>query len=243
MTWVLVATVALFGLVIGSFLNVVIYRVPAGLSVVHPRSRCPGCEVEIAPRDNIPVLSWLILRGRCRHCAEPISFRYPLIEALTAAVFVALALTLGFSAQLPAYLYLGAVGVALAVIDLDTKRLPDPLTLPSYPVGILLLAVASGVDGTWPALWRGLLGMVALFAFYFLLAVIYPAGMGLGDVKLAGVLGLYLAYQSWGVLLVGGFMAFLLGAVVGVALMLVQRAGRKSMIPLGRSCWREPSLR
>lgn len=233
MTWLLVAFVALIGLLIGSFLNVVIHRVPAGESVVHPRSRCPGCGSEIAPRDNVPVVSWLLLRGRCRNCGEPISARYPLVELLTAAVFVVMALTFGASAELPAYLYLGAVGVALAIIDLDTKRLPDPLTLPSYIVGIVLLGAASAIDDTWSALGRALLGMAALFAFYLLLAVLYPAGMGLGDVKLAGVLGLYLAYQSWGVLIVGGFLGFLLGALVGGGLMLVQRAGRKSKIPFG----------
>lgn len=233
MTSFLVGFVGLIGLLIGSFLNVVIHRVPAGESVVHPRSRCPGCGNEIASRDNIPVLSWLLLRGKCRHCHEPISIRYPLVELMTAVVFMVLALTFGFSAELPAYLYLGAIGVALAMIDFDTKRLPDSLTLPSYPVGIVLLGIASWVDGTWPALGRGLLGMVALFAFYALLWFIYPAGMGLGDVKLAGILGLYLAYQSWGVLVVGGFLGFLLGAVVGVGVILVQRGGRKTKIPFG----------
>jgi leader peptidase (prepilin peptidase)/N-methyltransferase len=232
-TWILVAGCGLLGLLIGSFLNVVIHRVPRGESVVHPRSRCPGCESEIAPRDNIPVVSWLLLRGRCRNCGEPISVRYPLVELLTGAVFALLAGIFGLSAELPAYLYLGAVGVALALIDLDTKRLPDVLTLPSYVVGIVLLGIASAVDGTWGSLGRGLLGMGALFAFYFLLAFIYPAGMGFGDVKLAGVLGLYLAYQSWGVLIVGGFLGFLLGAVVGGGLMIAQRAGRKSKIPFG----------
>jgi leader peptidase (prepilin peptidase)/N-methyltransferase len=232
-TWLLVGFVGLLGLLIGSFLNVVIHRVPAGESVVHPRSRCPGCGTEIAPRDNIPVLSWLLLRGRCRTCGEPISIRYPLVELLTAAVFIVMALTFGVSAELPAYLYLGAVGVALAMIDLDTKRLPDPLTLPSYPVGLVLLGAASLVDGTWSSLGRGLLGMVALFLFYGLLWFVYPAGMGLGDVKLAGLLGLYLAYQSWGVLLVGGFLGFLLGAVVGIGVIVAQRGGRKTKIPFG----------
>jgi leader peptidase (prepilin peptidase) / N-methyltransferase len=232
-TWLLVGFVGLIGLLIGSFLNVVIHRVPAGESVVHPRSRCPGCGSEIAPRDNIPVISWLILRGKCRNCGEPISIRYPLVELGTSAVFVVLALTFGVSAELPAYLYLGAVGVALAMIDFDTQRLPDALTLPSYPVGLVLLGAASLVDGTWSSLGRGLLGMVALFLFYGVLWFIYPAGMGLGDVKLAGVLGLYLAYQSWGVLVVGGFLGFLLGAVVGLVVIAVQRGGRKTKIPFG----------
>jgi leader peptidase (prepilin peptidase)/N-methyltransferase len=230
---VALALITLLGLLIGSFLNVVIHRVPLGESVVHPRSRCPGCENEISPRDNIPVLSWLLLRGRCRHCGTAISIRYPLVEAGTAVAFVLMTLAIGINAQLPAYLYLAAVGVALAMIDLDVKRLPDALTLPSYGVLGVLLAVASFVDDDWGSLGRGLLGMVALFGFYFVLAVIYPSGMGFGDVKLAGVLGLALAYQSWGVLVVGGFLGFALGALVGGGLMIAQRAGRKSKIPFG----------
>jgi leader peptidase (prepilin peptidase)/N-methyltransferase len=232
-TALLLVFCGLLGLLVGSFLNVVIHRVPRGESVVRPRSRCPGCGSEIAPRDNIPVVSWLLLRGRCRGCGEPISARYPLVEALTAVVFVILAAEFGWSAELPAYLYLGAVGVALALIDLDTRRLPNSLTLPSYAVGGVLLGIAALVEGDPSAWLRGLGGMAALFAFYFLLAFLYPAGMGFGDVKLAGVLGLYLAYQSWGTLVVGGFLGFLLGALVGGGLMLARRAGRKSTIPFG----------
>ena len=131
------------------------------------------------------------------------------------------------------FLYLGAVGVALALIDLDVKRLPDVLTLPSYPVGAVLLGGAAIADGDAGLMVRAALGALALFAFYFLLLVIYPPGMGFGDVKLAGVLGLYLAYLGWGTLIVGGFLGFLLGAVVSIGLMLVRRAGRKSKIPFG----------
>src|SRR5213078_1435757 len=116
------------------FLNVVIWRVPRGESVVRPRSHCPRCGAPITPRDDVPVVSWLLLRGRCRHCSEPISVRYPLVELATGALFVAMALRFGPHVELIAYLYLAAVGVALAMIDFDHKRLPDVLTLPSYPV-------------------------------------------------------------------------------------------------------------
>jgi leader peptidase (prepilin peptidase) / N-methyltransferase len=228
-----VALVALLGLLVGSFLNVVIHRVPAGESVVRPRSRCPGCGTEIAARDNIPVLSWLLLRGRCRSCGEPISVRYPLVELLTAAVFAVLTISIGVDWALPAYLYLGAVGIALGAIDLDTKRLPNVLTLPSYAVGGGLLLLPAVADGAWDAYLTAWLGAAALFAFYLLLVLVYPAGMGLGDVKLAGVLGLYLGWLGWGVLVVGGFLGFLLGALVGAGLMLASRAGRKTKIPFG----------
>lgn len=233
MNTVLVLLCALLGLVVGSFLNVVIHRVPLGESVVKPRSRCPGCGTEISPRDNIPVISWLMLKGRCRTCAEPISVRYPAVEILTALVFASMALRFGYDWVLPAFLYLGAVGVALALIDLDVKRLPDALTLPSYVVGVLLLGAAAIANGEPGVMLRAGVGAVALYVFYFVLLVVYPAGMGFGDVKLAGVLGLYLAYLSWGSLVVGGFLGFLLGAVVGGGLMLIRRAGRKTMIPFG----------
>jgi leader peptidase (prepilin peptidase)/N-methyltransferase len=228
-----VVFVVLVGLVIGSFLNVVIWRVPRGESIVSPPSHCPGCGHEVRPRDNIPVLSWLLLRGRCRDCGTGISARYPLVEAGTAVVFGVLTLAIGIEPELPAFLYLGAIGVALAMIDLDVKRLPNAIVLPSYPVAAALLTVAAAVDGRWEDLLRAGLGMVALYAFYFLLALVYPAGMGFGDVKLAGLLGLYLGWLGWAEVVAGGFLGFLFGGVVGGALVLVRRAGRKSMIPFG----------
>lgn len=234
MTPVLVACCAFLGLFIGSFLNVVIYRVPKGESVVSPRSRCPGCGQEISWYDNLPVVSWLALRGRCRTCAEPISVRYPLVEVLTAAVFASLAWALADQPwAIPAYLWVGGVGVALAAIDLDTHRLPDALTLPSYAVvgGLLLLPAVA--DDQWSAYLRAWLAALAMAGFYFLLAFLKPGAMGMGDVKLAGVLGLVLGWLGWGVVLFGGFLGFLLGGVLGIALMVAGKAGRKSKIPFG----------
>ena len=229
----LLVVVGLLGLVIGSFLNVVIWRVPRGESVVQPPSHCPDCDAVITARDNVPVLSWMVLRGRCRHCSAHISARYPLVEILTAGVFVGLAVRFGAAASLPAFLYLAAVGVALAFIDYDTKRLPNALTLPSYGVGVVLLGAAAAYDGQWTPFFRALAGMGGLFVFYLLLALVYPAGMGLGDVKLSGVLGLYLGWVGWGALGVGAFSAFFVGGVVGVVLMLAGEAGRKTKIPFG----------
>lgn len=224
---------AVLGLAVGSFLNVVIWRVPRGESIVSPPSHCPSCGHEVRPRDNVPVVSWVLLRARCRDCGEPISARYPLVELLTAGLFAAVGVKFGWDAVLPAYLYLAAIGVALALIDLDTKRLPNVIVVPSFAVGVALLAVGVAGDGEWGDLVRALLGMVALFGVYFLLALIYPAGMGFGDVKLAGVLGLYLGWLGWGSVAVGGFFGFLLGGVVGGALMVARRATRKSAIPFG----------
>jgi leader peptidase (prepilin peptidase)/N-methyltransferase len=221
------------GLVVGSFVNVVIYRVPRGESLLRPGSHCPNCRAAIRPWHNVPVLGWLVLRGRCADCLAPISPRYPLVEAATAALFVAVSARFGPSPVLPAYLYLAAVAIALAMIDVDVMRLPNTIVLPSYLVGAVLLVPVGAVGADWAACGRGALAMAALLAFYLGLAVLYPGGMGLGDVKLAGLLGLYLGWLGWGQVLVGTFAAFLLGGSVGVALLVTRRAGRRTAIPFG----------
>jgi leader peptidase (prepilin peptidase) / N-methyltransferase len=228
-----VVACAIVGLVIGSFLNVVIWRVPRDESVVRPGSHCPNCGHPVRPYDDIPVVSWLVLRGRCRDCGNAISIRYPLVELLTALLFGLTGWHFGLSWELPAYLYLVAIGVALALIDLDVHRLPNAIVLPSYGVVPALLLVASIGNGDWNALVRAAVGGAALYAVYFLLRLGYPAGMGFGDVKLAGLLGLYLGWLGWGQLAVGAFLGFLLGGVVGGGLMVANRATRKSKIPFG----------
>ncbi len=233
MTPLVVAFSALLGLAIGSFLNVVVWRVPRGESVVSPPSACPRCGHRIRPLDNVPVLGWLLLRGRCRDCGEPISARYPAVELGTAVLFGLTAWHLGPVWHLPAYLYLAAIGVALALIDLDVHRLPNAIVLPSYPVAAVLLGGAALLEGEPGVLLRTLLAGAALYAFYFVLMFAYPKGMGFGDVKLAGVLGMYLGYLGWLLVPVGAFAGFLLGGVVGAALLLTRRVGRKSAIPFG----------
>jgi leader peptidase (prepilin peptidase) / N-methyltransferase len=230
---VLVVLVGVLGLLIGSFLNVVIHRVPLGESVVRPRSRCPQCQTELKERDNIPVLSWLLLRGRCRTCSAPISARYPLVELGTGLLFAAVAWWCGLSWQLPAFLYLAAIGVALSAIDLDVHRLPDQIVLPSYVVTPVLLLLPAVAEGRWADLLHAVLTGLALFAFYFLLAVIYPAGMGFGDVKLAGVIGMYLGWVAWPLAIIATFAAFLIGSAVGIVVMVRGRGGRKTKVPFG----------
>jgi leader peptidase (prepilin peptidase) / N-methyltransferase len=236
---------AVFGLLIGSFLNVVVYRVPAGLSVVRPRSACPQCGQEIRARDNIPVVSWLLLRGRCRDCATPISARYPIVELATGVAFVLVGTRFllvdvvggdfgGATALVAvAMLYLMAISIALTLIDFDVHRLPDAIVGPAYIVLPLLFAGASAYTGDWGAFLRGLLGTAILAGFYLLLAIAMPRGMGLGDVKLAGALGFVLAYLGWGPLAVGAFAAFLLGGTFSSVLLATHRASRKSGIPFG----------
>lgn len=239
----------LLGLIIGSFLNVVIWRVPRGESIVRPPSACPGCHQPIRARDNIPVISWLLLRGRCRDCGGQVAWRYPAVELGTGLAFAGVAWWAGASWMLPAYLYLAAVAVALAVIDLDVRRLPDVIVLPSYPIAVALLALASWGTSDWSALLRAVIGGAVLFAFYFVLVLAYPSGMGFGDVKLAGLLGLFLAWIGWGSLVVGAFSAFVLGGLFAIGLLVLTRAGRKTGIPfgpwmlLGAACgvvWGEP---
>ncbi|WP_104135361.1 MULTISPECIES: A24 family peptidase [unclassified Cryobacterium] len=254
MTTVTVVIAGLFGLLIGSFLNVVIYRVPAGKSIVSPPSACGNCGASIRPYDNVPVLSWLLLRAKCRDCGAAISARYPLVELGTGVFFAVVALwvfagpdriagddavlvwTSPFLAQiivLAAFLYLAAVSVALAMIDLDTHTLPNRILLPAYPVGAVLLTAAALVAGEPGRLLSALIGAAALFGLYLALALISPGGMGLGDVKLAGVLGLYLGWLGWAPLIVGAFGAFLLGGLFGIGLLVSRKAGRRSSIPFG----------
>jgi leader peptidase (prepilin peptidase)/N-methyltransferase len=228
----LVAAAAVLGLLVGSFLNVVIHRVPRGESVVRPSSRCPDCGREIRARHNVPVFGWLVLRGRCAGCGRRISVRYPLVELGTAVLFALLALRLD-PPDLPAYLYFGAIGIALALIDLDCRRLPNAIVLPSYPVLAVLLTASAWWRDDWWSLARAGVGGAALFAFYLLLALAYPAGMGFGDVRLAGVLGGVLGYLSWTALLLGAFGGFLLGAVAGVVVLAAGKGGRKTALPFG----------
>jgi leader peptidase (prepilin peptidase)/N-methyltransferase len=227
------------GLIVGSFLNVVIYRVPLGLSVVRPPSSCPSCNHHIAARDNIPVISWLLLRGRCRSCGAPVSSRYPLVEAATGLVWLGLgwwAITQGdggIDPLLPLLLVLGSAGVALALIDLDHHRLPDAIVIPLYPVTLAGLVFTGLLDSHWPllpalsggALWLLLIGGIWLATG--------GRGMGFGDVKLAPVLGVTLGWVSFGSSVVGLFSAFILGSLVGLILMVTGRAGRRSHVPFG----------
>jgi leader peptidase (prepilin peptidase)/N-methyltransferase len=230
---VLIVACGILGLVIGSFLNVVVARVPQERSVVSPPSACPSCDVRIAPRDNVPVLSWLLLRGRARCCGAPISARYPLVEAGTAAAFAGVAAWLGAVAVLPAFLYLAAASIALALIDIDTFRLPFVIVAPSYLVGGVLLGAASLVERDTGSAVRALVGGACLWLFYRLLHAVYPRGMGYGDVRLAGILGMYLGWLGWSALVSGGFFGFVVGGLGGIAVMVAGRGSLKTQIPYG----------
>lgn len=233
---VLLIGTALLGLAVGSFLNVVAHRVPLAMSVAAPASRCPSCGHAIRSRHNVPVLGWLVLRGRCADCRAPISARYPAVELATAVLFAGVTarlVQLGLPAAIPAFLWFVAVGIVLALIDLDTRRLPDVITLPAYPVLALLLVVSAVLADDPASLVRAGVGAAASFGFYYLLALAKPGAMGFGDVKAAGLVGGMLAFVSYPVLLVGTAAAFGLGAVVGVALVLARRDSRPTAVPFG----------
>ncbi|MEU0093485.1 prepilin peptidase [Kribbella sp. NPDC006257] len=222
----LLVLVLLLGLAVGSFLNVVIHRVPRGESVVSPASRCPRCGRPIRARHNIPVLGWLILRGRCAYCGTPISARYPLVELGTGVLFAALTWRLDRLDRLPAvpaYLCFAAIGIALALIDLELQKLPSAIVLPSYPVLAVLLTGAAAWQHDWLPLARAGLGGAAMLGLYLLLALIAPARRSWDDVKLAGLLGGVLAYLSWSALVIGGLISFVLA--------IADRATRKTALP------------
>jgi len=230
----LIVVVVLAGLVIGSFLTVVVDRVPRGGSVVAPPSACGSCGLRLGPLDLVPVLSWLALRGRCRQCRAPIGVEPIVIELATAGLFVLM--TIRFDDQraaIPAYCILMAVLVAQTWIDLRTQRLPREITYTGIALGAVALAIAALVLDEPERTWMAALGAVIALAAMWLIYVVSKGGMGDGDVRLAPLLGLYLGWINPGIVLPGLFFGFIAGAVVGVAMMAVDRAGRRTAVPFG----------
>jgi leader peptidase (prepilin peptidase)/N-methyltransferase len=227
------AICALFGLVIGSFLNVVIWRVPRKESVVAPPSHCPECDTPIAPRDNVPVLSWIVLRGRCRHCGTHISARYPLVELVCGALFAALGARFAHSWALPAYLVLGAALLAISIIDLEHFKILNRIVYPTGFMLVPLFALGAGLDGHWWWFVRALIGAAGAFGVLFLIHFAYPAGMGFGDVRLAFLLGLSLGYVGALDVPAGMFFGVLYGALVGFVLLVIGKGGRRKAMPFG----------
>jgi leader peptidase (prepilin peptidase) / N-methyltransferase len=220
-----IVAAAALGAIVGSFLNVVIHRVPLGESIASPGSRCPSCGTPIAPWDNVPVLSWLLLRGRCRHCGASISPRYPAVELLTAVAFAAVVAVRGFDDGLVLELPFVAALIALAGIDLDHKLLPNVIVYPMAVYGLVATALVDGGD-----LVEHLVAGTGAALFLLLAALAYPRGMGMGDVKLAGAMGLYLGLSIVPAL----FTAFLSGSVVGLAIVAREGVGaRKKQVPFG----------
>lgn len=242
----------LFGLMIGSFLNVVIHRMPIimerdwaaqcaelrgeappvfeALSLARPRSRCPKCGHSITALENIPIISWLLLRGRCKGCAAPISIRYPLVEATTGLLFAFVAWHFGFTAAgLGALVFVGAL-IALTGIDFDTQLLPDDITLPLLWLGLALNAFSVYTD-LKSAVIGAMAGYLSLWGVYWSFKLFTgKEGMGYGDFKLLAALG---AWLGWQMLPLAILLSSFVGAVVGIALMIFARQGRNVPIPFG----------
>lgn len=221
---------ALLGLIVGSYLNVLVHRLPSGKSTIWPRSRCPFCSGPIKARDNIPLLSFFLLKGRCRHCRAPISWRYPFIEGFTAAAFVTCVLRFGLTAETLIAILFVSIMVLLAAIDMEHFLLPDSVTLPGLLVG---LALRAWHPHTYflDALVGALVGaglLILLINFWYWLR--NEEGMGLGDVNMLALIGAFLGWQG---VLTTLFVAALTGAATGIALLLAGRVGLRSKLPFG----------
>ena len=218
---------AVAGLIVGSFLNVVIHRLPAGESLASPGSRCPSCGAPVRPYDNIPVLSWLILRGRCRSCGAPISIRYPLVEAGTAALYCAVVASRGADEDVWLGIAFVTMLIPVALIDLDHRIIPNRILLPFAILAPVIVALTDA-----GALPQYLIAGAAAGGFFLVAALLYPRGMGMGDVKLAAVMGLYLGRSVAPAIIA----ALILGTLGGLILISRQRGageGRKTAVPFG----------
>ncbi|MDP8235618.1 MAG: A24 family peptidase [Candidatus Erginobacter occultus] len=238
----LIAIAFLFGLSVGSFANVIVYRLPEGKSIVLPRSYCPDCRTPIAARDNIPLLGFLLLKGKCRYCRAAISPRYPLVELLMGLVFVAVYLLLSARGErlilFPFYWFFCFSLVVLSLIDFRHYILPDVLTYPLLGAGFLLAVLYPGRLGSGeigPELLRSLIGAVVGGGSLWMIGLLGKAAfrkeaMGLGDVKLMAAVG---AWQGWGMALFAVFLGALAAALVGISLILLKKARWGARLPFG----------
>lgn len=215
----------LFGLAVGSFLNVCIFRLPKQESVVSPGSHCPGCGSSIRWYDNIPLLGYLVLGGRCRNCKTSISWQYPMVEFVTGALFSATVAVFGISLETAVYLVLLSALVVIAVIDLEHQLIPDRITLPGIPLGLICSSVILPTG-----LVNALIGLAVGGGGFYLIALLSRGGMGGGDIKLMAMLG---AFLGWKAIIVTTMIGSMLGAVVGIFLMVAKGKGRKHAVPFG----------
>ena len=218
--------VLLFALIIGSFLNVCIYRIPKKESISFPPSHCPNCNTSLKPVDLVPVLSYIFLKGQCRYCGNGISIRYPVVEAINGFLWVMLYLRLGASISFIGMAILSSLLLVISIIDFDTTEIPDGLNLFGLVLGIIYI----GIQWNMSILLSSAIGMVLGGGLFFLIAVASKGGMGGGDIKLMAVLGLWL---GWRLTILVALLAFIIGAVISIALISLKIRGRKDYIPFG----------
>ncbi len=225
--------VFVFGSAIGSFLNVCIYRMPRNMSIIAPASRCPSCNTPIRPYDNIPVLSYILLRGKCRICKAGISLRYPTVEFLNAALYALVLWRFGLEWYTPAYFIFCSVLVVITFIDLDFQIIPDRITLPGIGIGLIagaFLMPDPFVRNALLGLKASIIGFLVGGGLFYAIAVLSRGGMGGGDIKMMAMVG---ALMGWKSVLLTTFLGSLTGAVIGIFLMISKGKGRKTKIPFG----------
>jgi len=230
---VLIFVMVVAGLVVGSFLTVVVDRVPRGESVLTPPSRCRSCGLRLGPLDLIPVVSWVVLRGKCRRCGAAIGIEPIVIELSTAGMFVLFALKFEDTAPLPAYCILGAVLVAQTWIDLHTQRLPRTITLTGIVLGGIALTITAIVIDDPERIWMMILGAGIALVTMLLIHWIGKGALGEGDVRLAPLLGMYLGWLNPGIVLPALLFGFVAGAVFGVVTVALDKASRRTVVPFG----------
>ena len=225
-----ISIILILGLIIGSFSNVCIYRIPKNESIVFPASHCPNCHTPIKAIDNVPILSFLLLKGKCRKCGEKISIRYPVVEFLTGAIYLLIFLIYGRSYQTLIYALLSSALIIISFIDLDVQIIPDEISLPGIVIGLALSFIVPYISYL-----NSLLGIIAGGGIIFLialagLAIFKKEAMGGGDVKLSAMIG---AFIGWKYIIVSLFVGFFIGAIAGILLILLKIRNRDDLVPFG----------
>jgi len=215
----------ILGLVIGSFLNVVIYRLPLKKSIIFPSSHCPNCETELKYYDLIPVLSYILTKGRCRYCGEEISLQYPIVELLTGFLFLLTFLKYGLTSEFIILILLISSLIAVSFIDIKYQIIPNEITFLFIPLGLILSLIFNHITFV-----NSLLGLIIPAGLLLLIAFIYKKGMGIGDVKLIGMIGVFI---GWKYALISIFIGALFGSIYGIFMMVTNRMTRKTRIPFG----------
>ena len=225
-----ISIILILGLIIGSFSNVCIYRIPKNESIVFPASHCPNCHTPIKAIDNVPILSFLLLKGKCRKCGEKISIRYPVVEFLTGAIYLLIFLIYGRSYQTLIYALLSSALIIISFIDLDVQIIPDEISLPGIVIGLALSFIVPYISYL-----NSLLGIIIGGGIIFLialagLAIFKKEAMGGGDVKLSAMIG---AFIGWKYIMISLFIGFFIGAIAGILLILLKIRNRDDLVPFG----------
>ena len=223
--WMIYIVVFIFGLIIGSFLNVVIYRVPRNQSIINPPSHCPKCNTKLKWYDMIPLLSYIILKGKCRYCGTKISFQYPLVEFLAGITFVIVFQKFGWSLQFLKWIVFTSLLISTGLIDLSEGIVPDIIVLPGLILGVLF-SIFSGKTGMLESIY----GLTTMGAFFLIVILLSRGGMGWGDLTFGAMIGSFLGFQ---LSLLTLLLAFVSGALTGLAAIIIKKKGRKDTIPFG----------